>query len=135
MSHKQAIASLPQNQYELLQTSATNPAMFMTLVGYHRDKETDTIYYELQIGVQSGADVIVSDLDVRYSALQKLDRFVRPIYKSEPYLKQFPPKKYFGNMKEEFVKKRAEELTTYISNLPRIPGILSNPSFKETFDI
>ena len=57
------------------------------------------------------------------------------MYTGNRFLQPFPPKKFFGNKDEAFLKNRAEMLQKYLTNLVRVSGILTVPAFCRCFEI
>ena len=89
----------------------------------------------IQVGVLVENKVVVHNLAMRYSQLEKLNRKLHEQIQNNVEFPAFPPKKYLFNTSIDFLQKRYENLDSYLSSLSAIPCILDSVDFRKTFGI
>jgi hypothetical protein len=129
------IASLARKKLDQLQSSTVIPRMYLFIEKYDFDPAVKAVVYDIEVGIQKGQTVHVTQVKRRYSVLELFDQQIRPLYKDSRFLQPFPPKKAFGNTDQEFLKDRAEKLQKYLTNLVRVGGVTSTPAFIRCFEI
>ena len=121
------LSSLPLKKQCILSKSPLNPPIY--------DIELNVIFYDLQIGIQKGQDVICSMLMIRYSELEKLQKTLMDSFPDIDILQTFPPKKWFFNTSENFILERERGLQNFISAIIAIPSITETDAFKSFFKL
>jgi hypothetical protein len=129
------VGSVTRPKLASLHSSACTPQLYLSLEGNQYDFEVNATLYEIEIGVLSGSEVAVHRRFVRFSGLELFDKSMRQIRSNAKYLPPFPPKKFFGNLSEQFVNQRALQLQKYLQALPQIPDLMWQISFAKVFDI
>lgn len=129
------LSSLSPSKRSLLQKSSIRPPTYLSVEGTDYDPLIQATLYELEIGVLYGTDIIVQRTMYRFSSLKKLDDRLRPRLYNIKLLMPFPPKRYFGNFKKDFVDERAAQIHFYLQGLMRIPGIQKIPEFTKFFHL
>jgi hypothetical protein len=129
------IASLARRKLDQLQSSTIIPKMYLYIEKYDMDPSANCVVYDIEIGIQKGQTVHVTQVRRRYSVLELFDQQIRPLFHDSRFLQPFPPKKLFGNTNPEFLKDRSEKLQKYLTNLVRVAGVTSMPAFIRCFEI
>lgn len=129
------IDSLPQEKRGQLITSVSTPPIYISIEAYRYDERLQTTIYDIEIGIQQGHSVVISQVHHRFSALLEFDRTIRPFFNMYPHLLPFPPKKLFGKNSPSFIKERVYKLEQYLDHLGKVPGLPSSPSFVKTFGV
>jgi hypothetical protein len=129
------VGSIARSKQAILQTSACRPQLYLSVEGSRYDPDLRATLYEIELGVLSGSEVSVYRRFVRFSGLELLDRGMRKLGSNARYLMPFPPKKYFGNLSEQFVSERAMQLQAYLQALPKIPDLLWQIAFAKLFEV
>lgn len=129
------LSSLPLKRQNLLAKSPLNPPMYALIEGHHYDIELNVIFYNIQIGIQKGEDVICSMIKLRYSELEKFQKTLIGSFPDLDLLYKFPPKKWFNNTSETFILEREKGLQTFLSSVFAVPSITETDSFKSLFKI
>ena len=127
------VASLPLKKQMLLAKSPLNPPIYITIEGHHFNKAENAVFYDVQVGIQKKHEVIYYMLKIRYSEFEKLHQILMINFSDIDAIKHFPPKKWFNNMNEEFLKEREKGLQTFLSNSLQIPSITETDAFKSLF--
>ncbi|EAY05724.1 PX domain containing protein [Trichomonas vaginalis G3] len=130
-----SVASLSQSKASQLDKSACEQPFYIHIEYFYIDKETDVAYYIIQIGVKVDNKVLVRNIAMRYSQLEKLNRLLYKQLPNNTEFPSFPPKKYIFNTNINFLKKRYEDLDNYLSALTTIPHILQSEDFRNAFSI
>lgn len=129
------VKSLTQNQRRQLTASITSPPMYVTILGFHIDPETDILYYDIEIGLRYGNNVRVHYVSKRFSQIKKFYNLIKKQFWLSPSVHPFPPKKFFGKREPEFIHHRQVELEKFLSSITRMHDIARNAAFTECFDI
>lgn len=129
------IIKLTQKKAAQLNLAISIPPMYLTIEKFEYNEEFKATFYTIEVGIQKDSVVCTHTVQKRYSALQEFDAQIRPTFSESRYLRQFPPKKLFGNTETEFVEKRAEKLQDYLANLVRVAGLCETQVFRRFFGI
>lgn len=89
--------------------------------------ETRAGHTEYRLVVVYLLDGHKKSLPKRYSEMRLLHKGLRALSLSLPV---FPPRKLFGNMKVEFVRKRQTALQDYFRKVVKVPGACQSPAFR-----
>jgi len=135
MDSEVSLTSLSQKKISQLRSSTIVPHMYLYIEKYDLDPLISVVVYEIEVGIQKKDTVHIKKIKKRYSELRDFDEQIRPLYRENRFLKPFPPKKLWGNKRKEFLDQRAEQLQDYLTNLVRVAGMNSTPSFIRTFEI
>jgi hypothetical protein len=129
------IESLQTDKKEQLTFSADCPSMYISLEGYSLDETKIQQEYELEIGTKSGDFVVVRKKKVNLNKLYEFDKKIRPLFekKSNKQLLTFPPRKIVGKPNKEFIEKQTQHLKKYLGCLVKIPDLVNQIEFSETF--
>ena len=131
-----SLRDLPQKKVSELHLSASNPPMYLSIESNEFDKNINTFIYNIEIGIQNSPNTVQTHtIKARYSTLHQLDQQLQAIYKEKQIVNPFPPKNYFRNNSEAFVRKRQESLQHYLDVLTRTPEIISAQPFRNFFQI
>jgi hypothetical protein len=123
------IDSLTYEKRKLLIESSSTAPMYIVIERYEICKELKAVFYDIQIGIQTGSDVTIHFVKTRYSQLAKLHMELRLSGIDLNGLKPFPPKSWFGNMKKEFLAERCQALQDYLSSLTHVSTLLEERCF------
>ena len=130
-----SLSSLSPKKLEMLKSSQSIPRMYIMLSSYEIDTQENAVFYLIEVGVEKGSDIEIHRVRRRYSAIKEFDDQIRVEYSDSRFLMPFPPKKFFGNMEKEFITKRYNELSVYLSNLVKIPRLTKAFEFLKFFEI
>ncbi|EAY12848.1 PX domain containing protein [Trichomonas vaginalis G3] len=130
-----SIPSLSQTKQSQLFQSASEQPFYIHIEYFFIDKKTNVAYYMIQVGVLVENKVLVHNLTMRYSQLEKLNRKLHEQFPNNIEFPAFPPKKYLFNTSIDFLQKRYEDLDSYLSSLSLIPCILDSDEFRKAFNI
>lgn len=119
----------------MLSKSPLDPPMYAIIEGHHYDIEINVIFYDLQIGIQKGEDVICTMIMLRYSELEKFQKALLNSFPDIDLLQKFPPKKWFNNTNEDFIIEREKGLQNFLTVIFAIPSITETDSFKSLFKL
>ena len=129
------LTSLSQKKLEQLQNMTADPRMYIFIEKFDLDPTINAVVYDIEVGIQKDTTVYIKKIQRRYSALREFDEQIRPLYKGNRFLHPFPPKKLFGNKDKAFLDERAIQLQRYLTNLVKVTGITTTPTFCRTFEI
>ena len=129
------IASLSLRKQKLLANSQLSPPLFISIEGHHYDIIVKAIIYEVQVCIQSGHDVVINSIKLRFSDFEKLDQKIHNKLIKNNNAPSFPPKKWFWNTNEEFVREREEGLKEYIEYILMVPEIYEDSAFLSFFHL
>ena len=129
------VASLSQKKLSQLQSSTVDPRMYLYIEKFDLDPAINAVVYDIEVGIQKDNNVHIHKIQKRYSTLLEFDQQIRPLYKTNRFLQQFPPKKLFGNKDKEFLDERADMLQKYLTNLVKVAGVNATPQFCRCFEI
>ena len=127
------VSSLPLDKQRLLEQSITFPPMYIFIQSHKYDWDLQAVMYEIQIGIQSMNDIVITTYKMRFSDLQKMDKTLRKIDAYKDRLPKFPPKKWFGNTNAKFLQQRQIELQNYLNVLTQDFNIQKSSEFHEVF--
>lgn len=129
------LSSLPLKKQYILSKSPLNPPMYATIEGHHYHKTQNAIYYDIQIGIQKGQDVICSMVMLRYSELEQLQKTLVNSFPDIEVLEKFPPKRWFNNTNEAFILEREKGLQNFLTVIFAIPAVTETDTFKSLFKL
>ncbi|KAK8870661.1 Sorting nexin-29 [Tritrichomonas musculus] len=129
------LSSLPLKKQYILSKSPLNPPMYATIEGHHYHKTQNAIYYDIQIGIQKGQDVICSMVMLRYSELEQLQKTLVNSFPDIEVLEKFPPKRWFNNTNEAFILEREKGLQNFLTVIFAIPAVTETDAFKSLFKL
>jgi hypothetical protein len=123
------IDSVTYQKRKMLAESSSTAPMYIVIEHDEFCKELKAVFYDIQIGIQTGSDVTIYFVKTRYSQLAKLHIDLQLSGIDLNSLKPFPPKCWFGNMKKEFLSERRQALQDYLTSLTLVSTILEEKCF------
>jgi hypothetical protein len=129
------MSTLSQKKLSQLKDTLYSPSLYLSIEGFHLDRSTGAVFYDIEIGIalQNDRFVHISNTRLRYSDLDRLDREIRRCLDSPNYLPAFPPKRFIGNTNQDFLKRRASDLQDYLDRLSRLCLVVCSAPFRSTF--
>lgn len=129
------VKSLSLRKQAQLDISTCNPHMYLTIENCSFSYPESAYFYEIEVGImrENGQAVSVHRVSKRFSHLLEFDKQVRQLYGNCKFLLPFPPKRWFGNSTQPFLKQRYDLLQAYINNLVRVPGLCQSSAFHSVF--
>ena len=129
------LTSLPLKKQYILSKSPLNPPMYGSIEGHHYNRSLNAIFYDIQIGIQKGQDVICTMIMLRYSELEQLQTTLINSFPDLDILQKFPPKRWFNNTNEAFILEREKGLQSFLTTIFSIPSITETDAFKSLFKL
>ena len=97
------------------------PQYYISIEGWRIDKQLKTTIYTIEIGVKNENNVLLFNIEKRYSELRIIHKILSN--NSKISLPIFPPRKFFGNFNEEFIRSRHYGLKKYFEGISSINNI------------
>ena len=131
------LALIPLKKMSMLEKSASSPPFFLTIEKFFLEESENVIFYEIEIGIQFGNEVLLQRITRRFSQIFRFNHLLKQALPKYLYNKIacMPPKKWFGNTKFDFVKGRCQSLQKYFSMLGVISEIMKLECFQVFFGI
>lgn len=126
---------LSEEAKTLLNNSISEPKMYIYISDVKFSKTHQSLGYNIEIGIQSGAVVNTIELERNHTLLENFDNYVRQYFKGSPHIHDFPSKKSLGVIDQTKANRCKTILQEYYIQLLKIPGIFIFPPFLKAFEL
>jgi hypothetical protein len=104
--------------------------MYIDIENYEHCSELGVVFYEVQIGVQTGSDVLIHLIKTRFSQLARLHDALCKAGIGANRLNPFPPEYWLWNLNKNFISTRRRALQEYLCSLTRVSTIVNYDCFR-----
>lgn len=126
------LTSLSYEKSQMLKHCNSTPKFYLKLSDI-TDRLNGITWYNCEVGIEMGTDVVVKNIKFRYSDMEALWKEIKKKWYKSVIGVEFPEKTWFWNNNEAVIAHRVECFKNIMKILMMIPNIWSENKFEAIF--